>query len=680
MAREPPVLDEDVVHTDAETDELSGNNGLLHRRSYLKLAGTSAATAAVASANPVSADEDEYDVIGGAGQIRLGDGETLENVIIDFDQGWTMLHCTGDNVTIRNVGFRGTHTADQHAIVVSGGDTVIDNVYMGDGCVRPAQYSSHGQCGIFAHRDFYGHLEIRNCNIQDWPNNGIYASAPEYDGGGTIEIDSCYAANNYVSCYRLATDGSSVSNSVAYNDGNGRYTGRAFWGWSPGTLTIENCDFQEGSYNQAIHLRDSGSIQIRDTNHTGIHGAGSWDISESNVGSNPDLSMPDGVPTSAEEAATGSSDGDSGEAPPEDDEDDDEVPSLTNTIVFDGNGTPDTTSYEFVVSEVVEPSEHEDASIDDAASVDETEASGDVADYLDAWEFDGEIERLSVDGDATVRVNGDEIDPDDYDDVFENVILLDGSEEDVTRYEFVVDGDVIPSNYEGASIDDEDEIDDGTVHGVVADWKDAFRFNGDLEQFTADGPASVYLNDEEIDPAEYGEDRPHQLLVEGRGVPTSFGITVDGTIELDSEADPEDEATTVSGSTAQSSVTDGTQEFCFSGTLSDITFSDGEAAVFLDGEEIDVSEYGDQELFANALIIDGTEADGPSTYSFKASGGVVKSDYEAASIDDEDVIEGKRVSGAVADWLDAYWFDGDIEELQVLGNAKAEIQYNARDQ
>jgi|GEM_PF-3575807 len=92
-------------------------------------------------------------------------------------------------------------------------------------------------------------------------------------------------------------------------------------------------------------------------------------------------------------------------------------PALLNVVVFDGNGTRDTTSYEFVVSEAVEPSTDEDATIDQAAEVDGTHARGVVANYLDAWRFAGEIEQLNVNGNATVRVNGVEVDPDYFDDV-----------------------------------------------------------------------------------------------------------------------------------------------------------------------------------------------------------------------------------------------------------------------
>jgi len=65
--------------------------------------------------------------------------------------------------------------------------------------------------------------------------------------------------------------------------------------------------------------------------------------------------------------------------------------------------------------------------------------------------------------------------------------------------------------------------------------------------------------------------------------------------------------------------------------------------------------------------------------TLEVDGAVVKSEYRNASIDDEDVIEGRAVRGAVGNWLDAYWFDGDITDFRLRGNASVDVQYNARD-
>ncbi|MDF9745979.1 hypothetical protein [Natrinema salsiterrestre] len=180
---------------------------------------------------------------------------------------------------------------------------------------------------------------------------------------------------------------------------------------------------------------------------------------------------------------------------------------LPNVVVIDGEGTSDTASYEFVVSDTVEPSNDENATIDEAATVDGTHASGVVADYLDAWRFNSEIEQFSIDGDATVRVNGVEVDPDRFDDVGEkeeaqlpNVIVIDGNgTSDTASYEFVVSDTVEPSNDENATVDEAATVDGTYASGVVADYLDAWRFNSEIEQFSIDGDATIRVNGVKVD-------------------------------------------------------------------------------------------------------------------------------------------------------------------------------------
>ncbi|NGM71255.1 hypothetical protein G6M89_19985 [Natronolimnobius sp. AArcel1] len=685
MAREPSVLDAEQTNADSSRRGVSGGNtGLLDRRAYMRLAGVT--TAAAAFSGVGAANGDDYEEITARGQvIRIGQGETYENKLFDLTNGNSVvLLVEGGGSVIRNIGFKGLHRGDGFMISITAprGDVLIENVYLGDGSTKEGESFVHGPGAVFYHRDASCDVTFRHMNVQGWPNNGFYCSNTAH--GGSVQFENCYGKNNGVSTYRVAGGNDSIVNCVAYNDntnygsGWGGYTedsGRPVWVWNGGTVTIEDSNFASGSYPHAFVMHNGGAASMTGGGIDGnVHGSG---LQQSDVSSSADLSMPSGVPTSAEAAAAGESSGSPDDS--EDESDNESDHDLPNVVVFDGDGTTSATSYEFVVSDEVEPSTDEEATIDEGATVNGTHAEGTVADYRDAWRFDGEIERLTVDGDAAVRVNGEAVDPADFDDVLENVILIEGDESGATRYEFEVEGDVEKSNYEGASIDEEDVIEDSFVHGSVADWKDAFRFEGELEQLTVDGPGTVLVNDEPVDPDDYGTDLPHVLEVEGSGSPANFEITVDGEIELDSDDDPTDEATIISGSTVQSTVSDGTQTFNFAGAVTDVTITQGEATVSVNGEEIDPSEYGEYELLPHAIVIDGTEDDSASTYAFEVSGAVVKSDYRGASIDDEDVIEGKSVRGAVGNWLDAYWFEGDIEDFRLLGDASVDVQYNARD-
>ncbi|NKE37606.1 hypothetical protein GWG54_17705 [Natronococcus sp. JC468] len=589
MAREPSVSDAERFGSDGdEPSETGGNTGLLDRRTYLRLAGTT--TAAAAFAGVASADE-EYEVIEASGQtIQIGEGETFENTLIDVSSGnGILLNVTGSDATIRNVGFSGLYRGGDFAITINtpSGDVLVENLYLGDGANKSGAGFVHGPGAVFLHKDSNADVTFRNCNVQGWPNNGFYCSNTA--SGGSVRFESCYGKNNGVATFRCASADDAIVDCVAYNDDTdystengswGGYTeqhGRPVWAWSPGPVTIENSQFAAGPYAAALLTHQGGTIEFE----SGAYSGGTQgQVRTADVGGDPDLSVPEGVPTSAEEAASGGG----------------------------------------------------------------TQGSGRSSDSADEG------------SDAS------------------HTISFEGADSSATRYEFVVDGEVVPAGEDDAAADE--APDDGTVHGVVGNWTDAFRFDGDLETVTVDGPAAVTLDGEEIDPDEYGPALPHVLEVEGTGEPASYEITVDGTIAADEEAD----APSTAGATVQDSVTDGSQTFRYSGTLTDVTFTEGEARVLVDGGEIDPDEYGDSELLPHALVIDGTGADGPSSYSFTVDGALVKSEYRNASVDDDDVLEGATVRGSVADWIDAYWFEGEITAFQLVGDADVDVQYNARDQ
>ncbi|MFC6718279.1 hypothetical protein ACFQGT_11620 [Natrialbaceae archaeon GCM10025810] len=285
----------------------TGRNSGLTRRSYVRsLAAVATATTAIGAAGTAAAQSGEPEVIEAAGETQtLEGGDVLENVIIDFSNGnYHTITVTGD-ATIRNVGFKGTHEHDQNPIVVTGdGEVLIENVYLGDGCVRPSSVSSHGQVGIFAHREFSGELTIRRCNIQNWPNNGVYASAPDKGGQGTVHIENCYGKNNYVSCFRIGSSGSTITDSIALNDGEGRYTGRPVWLWGS-DVTVDGGQFQSGSYGGAIHIKGSTQATVKNTVHDGYSGSPATEENVDASGAGIDTSIPDDIPRSPEEAAGG---------------------------------------------------------------------------------------------------------------------------------------------------------------------------------------------------------------------------------------------------------------------------------------------------------------------------------------------------------------------------------------
>lgn len=68
---------------------------------------------------------------------------------------------------------------------------------------------------------------------------------------------------------------------------------------------------------------------------------------------------------------------------------------------------------------------------------------------------------------------------------------------------------------------------------------------------------------------------PNEVTIVGRGTPSSFEITVDGTIDPDAFTDDDaTDATLVSGTTVEGTIDTGTITFGFDGELADVTFVD----------------------------------------------------------------------------------------------------------
>ncbi|MFP8952575.1 hypothetical protein ACLI4Z_06315 [Natrialbaceae archaeon A-arb3/5] len=293
------------------------NNGLTRRTCVRSIAAAATAATTFGAAGSVAA-QDDYEVIEAENQtITVDSGETWENKLIDMTTGQDIvITAHGSDWTIRNIGFQGENTSGAGSatfgISDSGGSSRVENVYLGDGSDdRNGSSSGHGQTAFWVDPDHAGHIDFENVNIQGFADNAIYASAPGNGGGGTVHIDSSFAANCYVSHFRLATEGSKVTNSSVYIDEDG-YQGRGIWAWSPGTIEVENCQLEMNGQNVAIDAGANGqgtTVDVCDTDYDEAAGvqehAGSTVQLDDSVGTDPEAFVPDGVPTSAEEAASG---------------------------------------------------------------------------------------------------------------------------------------------------------------------------------------------------------------------------------------------------------------------------------------------------------------------------------------------------------------------------------------
>ncbi|EMA38961.1 right-handed parallel beta-helix repeat-containing protein [Halobiforma nitratireducens] len=562
MARDPTELDDDEPHgTDPGTTDNGGNDPLLGRRSYLTMAGTAAATT-VAAVGSAAASSD-YDVVevpaGGTHSIRLNDGDTLENVLIDISARGAEynIHAVGNDITIRNVGVRGQwdNTSQTSPLIMAVPDpnstSRIENVYLGDGA-RGNTYPN-GPTGIFVAALHAGTIEIDSVNIQDMPDNAVYASSPgnpprhpNTGNDGVVRITNSYAADCNAGGFRIGTDGSSVENCVMVNND------RNFWGYFNET-DVRDSDMSGGRIHDvragARAWNTSSTVRLENCRFETTNTATRNDRIVGSSQGTPRTEPPESAPRSPEEAAAGESgdgdpnppsepdEGDDGDDEPEEEPDDgDDDPTIEDAWEDDGathlvleGGSGGVSEYEFVGRGDAEPGDDANTNSDDpyrdtvTRDGDEFVIEGYLGGYRDDFYVDGRIDSVSADSDVTAIVNGYEFDPadlegvgswdggedepEDDEDQNENedgdddssgdlphVLLFDGTEASgPTTYSFTIDGTVEPAEYMGATIDDETEIEGTTVRGIVANWRDAYRFDGDITDFRLVGDAEVHL-------------------------------------------------------------------------------------------------------------------------------------------------------------------------------------------
>ncbi|MFC7045390.1 hypothetical protein ACFQH6_08190 [Halobacteriaceae archaeon GCM10025711] len=592
------------------TDSESGKDGLITRRSYVKLFGAALAGAA-GTGLASKADAQEYRVIEVPANTKevvlsVGSGETVENVLIDNSAPGAAgrIACRGSDWTLRNVGIKGRVTdrqGEDFATIIpqvdAGSTGVIENLYMGDGAEGKSNMT-----GMWVDaKNHEGTLKLRNINVGHWSDNGLYGSGPGvYDdyGMGEVHIESCYAHNNNISGFRIGTPGSYVKDSVVVNDGDipsegrGLVNARGIWAKEQDGLQATGCDVN-ASGHIAVQASDKGQLTMKNCRLNGdIVGADA--ISGSSTGS-PDPTPPSGVPMSAEEAASGnvSTAGDDTSSPPTDDQQD--STALPNV--------------------------------------------------------------LSVEG---------------------------GSPDQVATYAFTVGGDVEKSTDRGASINDEDTIDGSTVEGAVAGGTDSFRFSGDLQDLSTDGSPTVYLNGEQIDPADYGDKAslPNVVSIDGTGTRADYRFAVGGDIEKSTARGASiNDGDTIDGSTVEGAVAGGIDSFAFSGSITEFAFTVGSATLYVNDQQVNPADLGTSdsasEPLPNTLVIDGSQTDGITEYTVEVSGDVAKSTLDGASINDGDTIDGSSVSGSVSTGADAFEFSGFVRSLDLTGGADVTVDYGA---
>jgi hypothetical protein len=498
---------------DETARERDNGQSLLNRRSYLGLMGAAAATVAGGAAS-ASAAEESYDTLtvssGQTHTIRLGDGDSLENKLIDITASGAAVHIRADGAdwTVRNVAVKGQQPTGDNFLMhaVGHGECRIENCYFGDGGAG----TTGDYTGLFVNARHSGDLLIRNCNFSNWKDNAVYASPPGNPNAGqfasagavgqngTVRVEDSYFDNNHVASVRLGSEGSYAKNCVV-TDG----VHRGFWAyWDD--IQFENCHssstttYDAGEPKYSDIWGSSPTAELVDCCGTGTLRAREGATIDGDQQGNPRTDPPEGVPMSPKEAVTGqktsSSDGS-------------DTTTSNPAATDDGEGTllelvagPNTSNvtYEFTVegrvdkrtsdSDTVSESNDTVTDTDDGTvTVSGTSGNG----YGDAFYVDGVITSMDLDeSDWTLRYDGREVAVQDVE--FPNKLVIDGSNRPnlATDYTFAVNGSAQKSPTLG-SMNRRDTVSDGEISGRVIGGKDAFRYTGDITAFSIDGPANV---------------------------------------------------------------------------------------------------------------------------------------------------------------------------------------------
>ncbi len=541
-----------VTHDSAETSSCSaaddsresGSKSRIDRRTVLKATGAAAAIGtigAVSSSGLASAavevtQESDYEVwtVTGKEVYDLADGEQLSNVLIDQTADGACLTIRSRNKTgweVRNVGFVGVGQAgggsNRFQFQVStpdGGQGVIENIWA-NGKARNEQPATE-LGGIYLRSSHAGHIDIRHTYIEGFGNNAVYASAVGKDKGsdGSVAIENSFHRDNTVSQFRIGSPDSYIRNCVGIvNDpegkrgtypGSGSRNARGIWGKHFRNQRVENSSFYispddvkpDGVFEaRYISGRSHGPEAEVDVVDCAVNAdaptlkssTSNAEVTLGTIANSPtvDVIGGGGVPTSPEMAARGerempnppelsASDGGSGSSTES---------TLDRTLTIDGSNA-DWTDYEVTVSGDIE-NNAEIGSFNDSDQIDGSTATGFVNGGVDGYLFSGEITDATVDGNATILVDGEEVDfgtPD-----LDRTLTIDGSNADWTDYEVTVNGD-LAENPDVGGLGSGDQIDGSTATGFVNGGIDGYLFSGEITDASVSGNAAILVDGEPL--------------------------------------------------------------------------------------------------------------------------------------------------------------------------------------
>ena len=224
-------------------------------------------------ADPTFVAADGNCIDGGSSYVHLENVADLllDGIAFDFtgDEtgGIVRITATGD-ATVRDVSARGECAAQiamfRLDVLPEAATAIVENLQITN------QSTDSWLTGVFVGKKHAGDLIFRNCSVEGFTDNGLYASAPGLADGadGIVHVDGGTYRNNNVANVRLGSAGSvargvtSISDSPPPSDGEVTANARGFRLRSGHGQLIDGCEVQITGGSRFTH----GGIVFHETN------------------------------------------------------------------------------------------------------------------------------------------------------------------------------------------------------------------------------------------------------------------------------------------------------------------------------------------------------------------------------------------------------------------------------
>ena len=152
-------------------------------------------------------------------ELRYGTNQLIQGFTIDNsapDTGGRFNVWSDGDFVVRDMHAKGKidvpMTCFSFGALEEGRDALVENVRAPDGGDNPEDPDDVEETGIYVPSWHRGHLTLRNCHVEGFSDNGLYASNPS--DPATVKVEGGYYANSNISQVRLGQSGSYVKNAT----------------------------------------------------------------------------------------------------------------------------------------------------------------------------------------------------------------------------------------------------------------------------------------------------------------------------------------------------------------------------------------------------------------------------------------------------------------------------------